>query len=348
MNAMNAQVDAGVHDGTSAAPPQLHDALKGNGVKPLAPMEAPDERTDAGVATTLPFVSVIIPVYNDSEKLQACIEALASQSYPRERYEVIVVDNASDGHHKEAIERICRDVRLEHEPRASSYAARNRGISRAQGAVLAFTDSDCIPDHDWLLKGVQHLGSQPNCGLVVGPVEFYSEERNGKPNACELYDSIVHFRQEEFTTKHRFGCTANVFTYKAVVDKVGGFDHDLKSGGDAEWGQRIFAGGFDQLFARDLVVKHPSRGSLRKLVRKGTRLIGGVVDREKKRGVTFGEILRREGRAFKGLNNLIGDKTKWVASPSRAELHAICLAIHAARAIELCRLQFFGKVSRRS
>jgi hypothetical protein len=155
-------------------------------------------------------------------------------------------------------------------------------------------------------------------------------------------------RQEEFTTKHRFGCTANVFTYRSVVDKVGVFDRELKSGGDAEFGQRIFANGYDQLYARDVVVSHPARGSVMKLVGKGVRLIGGVVDRERKRGVPFTEVVRREYRSFKGLNNLIREKTTWEASPGRKELHAICFAIHAARAMELVRLRFFKQASRRS
>ena len=336
-------IDASVH--AELVNVEQANARKSNGTIPLPePVRQIEEHP--AVATTLPFVSVIIPVFNDSEKLEACVEALLAQSYPRSRYEVIVVDNGSDEPHKEAIKRICKDVRLEYELATGSYAARNRGIAHAQGEIFAFTDSDCIPAQDWLLVGVQHLSSAPNCGLVVGAVAFSYED--GTPNACELYDSIVHMRQEEFTTKHRFGCTANVFTHRSVVDKVGGFDKDLKSGGDAEWGQRIFAGGYDQLFARDLVVQHPARGSVMKLVNKGTRLMGGVVDREKKRGVGFLEMARREARSFKGLNNLIKDKTTWKSSPGRAKLHAICFAIHAARAVELLRLRVLGKSSRRS
>jgi glycosyltransferase involved in cell wall biosynthesis len=292
-----------------------------------------------------PLLSVIVPVYNDSEKLESCVAALSRQSYPRDRYEVIVVDNGSDREHMAVVERVCRDVRLAHESRASSYAARNLGISMARGDVLAFTDADCIPERDWLLKGVKYLESRKNLGLVVGRVELYYKDRDG-PNVFELYDSIVHFRQEEWATKYHFGCTANVFTYKAVVDDVGAFDPDLKSGGDAEWGRRIFARGYEQLFARDLLIEHPARDSLDLLVKKGVRIIGGFVDREKKRGVPLRTILEREWRAHKRLHRHIAKKSESLGPPTRASLHAICAVVQMARAVELARLQVFGTSAR--
>src|SRR5262245_61336705 len=118
-----------------------------------------------------PFVSVIIPVWNDSHRLKACLQALELQTYPRTLYEVIVVDNASD----EPADRVASEfskARTITEPTQGSYAARNKGISVAKGEILAFTDSDCVPALDWLEKGVSNMTRVPRCGLLAGRVEF--------------------------------------------------------------------------------------------------------------------------------------------------------------------------------
>jgi glycosyltransferase involved in cell wall biosynthesis len=83
-----------------------------------------------------PFVSVIIPVFNDAEHLRLCLRALAQQTYPSSCYEVIVVDNGSDD--LEAIQAVVAgfgQAIAVLEPTPGSYAARNRGIALAQGEI---------------------------------------------------------------------------------------------------------------------------------------------------------------------------------------------------------------------
>src|SRR5262245_46024865 len=104
----------------------------------------------------LPFVSVIIPVYNNPDGLRRCLHALEAQTYPKSRYEIIVVDNGSDTPPADMVRAFDRVTLLE-EAVPSSYAARNRGLAQARGEVIAFTDSDCIPAPDWLAHGVANL-----------------------------------------------------------------------------------------------------------------------------------------------------------------------------------------------
>src|SRR5688572_2788795 len=103
-----------------------------------------------------PFVSVVVPVRNDAARLRTCVAALRVQSYPSNRYEIIVDDNAS--HEPVVLEHrelpITRVVRNEG---PGSYAARNAGIAASCGDVLAFTDSDCVPAAEWLEKAVARL-----------------------------------------------------------------------------------------------------------------------------------------------------------------------------------------------
>jgi len=225
-----------------------------------------------------PFVSVIIPVFNDQERLKLCLDALCQQTYEQTRYEIIVIDNGSDNYEK--IRKTVggfKQVTVDQELTPGSYAARNKGISLAQGDVIAFTDSDCIPDICWLERGVQHLISKSDCGMVVGRVEiFFKDPQN--PTLIELYQSLTAFPQEQHLKEFHGGATANVITWKEVIYHVGKFDSTLKSFGDFEWGKRVFLAGYEQVYADDVIVKHPARSSWPELWKRTIRVAGGVYD----------------------------------------------------------------------
>ena len=220
------------------------------------------------------FVSVIIPVYNDSLRLNVCLESLAEQTYPQDLYEVIVVNNNSTENIQSVVDRFSQ-VRLVDEHKQGSYAARNKGISVAKGEVLAFTDSDCIPAVDWLEQGVAALQKNLDCKMVAGKIELFYQNPD-KPTIVELYDSMNFLRQQMFVEKLKFGATANLFTFKQCFEKVGLFDADLKSSGDREWGQRLFNLGFKQVYADEVIVNHPARNKVREIQKKTTRIIEGL------------------------------------------------------------------------
>src|SRR4051812_31173088 len=117
--------------------------------------------------TALPLVSVIVPVFNDADRLSACLDALAEQDYPVELVQVIVVDNGSTDDVGDVLSQRA-GVCVLHEPRQGSYSARNAGIAAATGAVLAFTDSDCLPTSRWLSEAVRTLQLLPRPARVGG------------------------------------------------------------------------------------------------------------------------------------------------------------------------------------
>jgi glycosyltransferase involved in cell wall biosynthesis len=234
------------------------------------------QRVEAGKNVTNPFVSVIIPVFNDLDPLALCLSALSSQTYPHNRYEVIVVDNGSSKN-LEIVKRAFKNVLFLKENRPGSYCARNKGINVAKGEVLSFTDSDCIPAVDWIEKGVRELVSSPKCGLVAGRVKLYFKNPE-KQTPVEVYESIHAFDQKNMVENYHHGATANVFTYRKVFDDVGLFNADLKSGGDVEWGKRVYARGYQQLYAADACVLHPARSEFREIYKKTIRVAGGLHD----------------------------------------------------------------------
>ena len=230
-----------------------------------------------------PFVSVIVPVYNDTERLKHCLKALDEQTYPESRYEVIVVDNGSDpAENVDSVVGSFSRAFCVFESVPGSYAARNRGISVAKGEIIAFTDADCIPALDWLEQGVTNLQKVPNCGLVAGKIElFFKNPEEITP--VELYESLTAFPQKELLEKYRYGAGANLLTWKQVIEKVGVFDASLKSSGDVEWCRRIFDNGYRQIYAGEACVRHPARRSWGELYKRTVRLMGGIYDLQRKK-----------------------------------------------------------------
>ncbi len=113
------------------------------------------------------FISVVIPTYDASRHLDACLDALAAQDHPARDYEVIVVDNGStDG--SPALARRHPGVTVLEEPTPGVYAARNCGIRRARGEVIAFTDPDCVADRSWI-REIARAMSEPGLGVLCGP-----------------------------------------------------------------------------------------------------------------------------------------------------------------------------------
>ena len=221
-------------------------------------------------------VSIIIPVYNDTERLALCLDAITRQSYEMGRVEVLVIDNGSEQPPEEEVNER-PGCRLLHESQPGSYAARNRGLDEAVGERLVFTDADCIPEPDWLAHGLAHLEAAPAGAAVVGgAIEVFAAEQ-GRPTSAELYDIATGLRQDRYVASG-FAATANLFTTRPVMQAVGEFNADLKSSGDAEWGHRASDAGWPLVYAADAIIRHPARTTLGELITKARRHAGGRMD----------------------------------------------------------------------
>ena len=111
-------------------------------------------------------LSVIVPVHNTAAHLERCIAALVGQDYPREAFEILMVDNNSTDESADILSR-ARGIRVLTEAKQGSYAARNRAVREARGSILAFTDSDCAPDAGWL-RAVEAGLAAPGVQIALG------------------------------------------------------------------------------------------------------------------------------------------------------------------------------------
>ncbi|ESA37699.1 glycosyl transferase [Leptolyngbya sp. Heron Island J] len=297
-----------------------------------------------------PFVSVIIPVYNSNKLLQVCLTALSQQTYPRDCYEVIVVDNNSQENVSDVVN-CFEQVTLVHESQPGSYIARNKGLSVAKGTIIAFTDADCVPTPTWLKNGVSALLSESNVGLVAGHIDLFAKDDNN-PNPFELYEMLaLGFPQDQFIADGHFGVTANLFTFSHIIKSVGNFDSTLKSGGDKQWGQRVYQAGYRQLYAKEAIVKHPTRTTWEELNKRGTRIIGGnydVIKATKKSKIAllvdFFAFLKPPLRFFL---RTWGDK-RLHNNRQKLQFTTVMLRLRWAAIKERARLQFGGGISERS
>lgn len=219
----------------------------------------------------LDTVSVIIPVYNDAERLALCLGALANQDY-QGAYEVLVVDNGSDeiGGVEELVNRYDFALLL-HESEMGSYAARNAGLKVARGKIIAFTDSDCIPSKQWLRQGVAGIGN--GADMIGGEVEIFFKDPD-RPTSVELYESIFAFRQNENIVKG-FAVTANLFVKRELFEDLGSFSTHTLSGGDVQFTRRATAKGYRLIYQKTAFVLHPARRSLCEYRKKIRRVAGG-------------------------------------------------------------------------
>ena len=202
-----------------------------------------------------PTVSVIVPVRNGAGTIHTCLAALCGQDWPREALEVIVVDNRSVDRTGEVVAGF--PVRLlEERDVQSSYAARNRGAMAARGAILAFTDADCVPDRGWV-RGLVSALESPAAGIAAGPIEAWRAER-----LVERYQAARALRAER-AFRHPvlpFAQTANAACPRAVFDAVAGFDAACRFGGDLDFCWRVQRRtGLALAWAPAAVVRHRHR-----------------------------------------------------------------------------------------
>lgn len=211
------------------------------------------------------FLSVIVPAYNAEKTIIPCIESLLKQSYPKDSYEIIVIDNLSTDKTAEIVKSY--PVRcLSEDKIKSSYAARNRGILEARGDILAFTDADCVTDPDWLRLGAAAFSSQ-EIGCVSGEVQAYEPVTDTEKYLAGKNE----LSQTKTSADYPFPYpkTANAFYRKSVFERIGDFEKTWVSGGDADFAWRMqIETSYKLVFIPEALVRHKHRATLSKMFKQ--------------------------------------------------------------------------------
>lgn len=293
--------------------------------------------------THQPLVSVVIPTYRDWDRLAICLSALRLQTLSQTDFEIIIADN-DPGRPAPSDLQLPDNARIITVEKPGSYAARNAALSIAKSNILAFTDSDCIPEPQWLETALALFKVQPDIARIAGDVQFFVE--NGRWTAAALYDRTFTLQQKRFSHEGK-SATANAFAYRKVFDAIGLFDPNLFTGGDHEWSQRAQKAGYALAYCPEAIVRHPARARLAQIILKTRRFAGGTIAQKRKRSNKtimphFDNLLPPARRALLLFRSK--DLTKWEALRVSLVLYVIRIVFLA----EQVRLVIFrGDYERR-
>jgi glycosyltransferase involved in cell wall biosynthesis len=215
---------------------------------------------------TLPLVSVVIPHYNSLVTLKNCVSLLDRQTYCRDRFEIIVADNNSSCG-MDAVQEAVPAAKVIHANEQGAGPARNAGVAASKGSILAFIDSDCLPNLDWIEKGVAGIQSYD---FIGGSVIVTSEDPL-RPNPIEAFEMVFAFDFERYINRVGFTGTGNMFVWRKVFDAVGPFRNGLAE--DMDWSFRARARTFRLGYVEDLIVEHPARETWSELMARWKRMV---------------------------------------------------------------------------
>lgn len=246
-----------------------------------------------------PRVSVVVASYNGGRTLPACLDSLAHLNYPN--YEIILVDDGSTDDTLKIAAHYPSVRTIHHENRGLS-AARNTGIAAATGDIVAFTDSDCRADEDWLYYAVGDLLKTDAC--AIGGHNFPPPEDNWIAGCVSVSPGgPAHVMLDDRTAEHIPGC--NMLFWKWSLDEIQGFDPVYRAAGDdVDVCWRLLQRGYQIAFSHSGFVWHYRRNTVQAYLKQ-------------QRGYGIAESLLRHKHP-EYFNNLGGMRWKGrIYSPSR-------------------------------
>jgi GT2 family glycosyltransferase len=204
-------------------------------------------------------ISIIIPTYRRPQQLTRCLEAIACLEYPRDEFEVIVVDDGG----QTQLDHVVRSftdrrvaVSLLRQPHAGPAAARNAGTERARGRYVAFLDDDCAPDPGWLRELVTCLTTHADAAIG-------GRTLNALPD--NLYSSATQLLVDYVSDQHNGGFrhaaffpSNNLAVSKSSFQAIGGFNVRFEFPGaeDRDLCDRWLRHGFRLHYAPEAIVHH--------------------------------------------------------------------------------------------
>lgn len=209
-------------------------------------------------------VSIIVPVYNAEDNLVSNIESVINSNFMGNKYELIYVNNSSTDTTLDILNRYRDKITILSEEKKGPAAARNRGLLNAKYEYIAFTDSDCEVDQNWIKNIVEPLKNN-SVGIVGGKI------LSKRPcNKIEEYGEMIHDQQSAINKYvPPYAITMNWASRISVLKELGFFNEELVRGEDSDMSRRIYQAGYKLAYNPDAVVYHQNRKTLAALFYQG-------------------------------------------------------------------------------
>jgi len=214
--------------------------------------------------------SIVIPTYNRPERLEKCLQSIAQLDYPRDRFEVVVVDDGSEMPLAPIVQPFESELslRLIRQPNAGPASARNTGAAAAQGTYLVFTDDDCQPQSNWLTVLAAAIAHHPTA--LIGGYTINALSENPYSTASQLLIDYIYHYYNILAGEATFFASNNFAVPRELYQKVGGFDttFPLAAGEDREFCDRWRAFGYSMVYTSAMQIFHSHYLTLAKFWRQ--------------------------------------------------------------------------------
>lgn len=210
------------------------------------------------MSLALPSFSIVIPTYARPDRLALCLQALAQLDYPREHFEIILVDDGSPSPPTDLINAWKQQLPLKFlvQAHGGPALARNLGAAEAHSAYLAFTDDDCAPESNWLTVFAQQLSNFPECAL--GGQIINALPNNPYSSVSQDLVTYLYSRFNHDPEQARFFTSNNLVVPVEAFRALGGFDSNFKfaAGEDRDFCDRWLGSGHGLRYVAQAVVRH--------------------------------------------------------------------------------------------
>ncbi len=209
-------------------------------------------------------VTIIVPVYNAEKTLKECINSILDIDYPKEKLELIFVNNSSTDRTEFILNEYKDKIKILYEKKRGPAAARNKGLLNASGKIIAFTDSDCVVEREWLKNIIQPLKDE-QIGIVGGKILAK------RPcNEIERFGESIHDHHTAINVFNPpYVITMNWASRLSVLKEVNYFNEDFVRCEDVDLSQRIYMAGYKIVYAPEAIVYHRNEKTLTGLFREG-------------------------------------------------------------------------------
>ena len=216
-----------------------------------------------------PRVSVIVPTYARPTQIQTCVKSLCDANYPKDLWELVVVDDGSAEPVSDCLQGFNTQLNLTclRQTNKGPGAARNFGAQNATGEILVFTDDDCVPEVDWLPRLVDAVSQDDT--VLAGGKTLNGISDNPYSEASQL---MIDFLDDYFSRQHtsmRFFTSNNMACRALDFRALGGFDEEFGTGAgeDRDFARRWIQSGRMLTDAPSAIIKHMHRLDFASFVR---------------------------------------------------------------------------------
>ena len=219
-----------------------------------------------------PLVTVVVLTKNSEKHIEKCILSLLHQDFPRQMYEILVVDAGS----RDRTLEICGKygVRIVEDLGGTIGHSRNIGVKMARGNYVAFIDSDCIADKQWLHKLVRSILDADESVVAVGGPNLVPEDNS-------IVGKVISYMQETFLgsggspQSYKINKLKPVYSlancnalYRREILLNRPYDNSLNIGEDCDLNFRLRQHGYKLVYIPDAIVWHYRPSSMKSFTRK--------------------------------------------------------------------------------